>query len=229
MKKVETAMDDDLRSEYDLQSLRVRKVGPKRKNFRGGHLQSEPQSSVHQGQNACQALRSFQKACQESHVCFHVTYLGLQRGSDWIKELANNHSVSLSEPYRVGKGTPRQGSFPSSLPIGEVIDRSAPNGDFPNQTAKWMIVAIYSLWEDRYRGEIAKELDVSDKNKVKADIMGDIRRIRNCIIHKDSVISDEHKGLKKLDWDLCPGSLCITHDMFVDLMESINRMEIQIE
>lgn len=35
MKKVETAMDDDLRPEYDLGSLRVRKVGPKRKNFRG--------------------------------------------------------------------------------------------------------------------------------------------------------------------------------------------------
>ena len=28
-------MDADLRSEYDLGSLRVRKVGPKRKNFRG--------------------------------------------------------------------------------------------------------------------------------------------------------------------------------------------------
>ena len=34
MKKIETSMDDDLRPEYDLGSLRVRKVGPKRKNFR---------------------------------------------------------------------------------------------------------------------------------------------------------------------------------------------------
>jgi hypothetical protein len=231
MKKVETAMDDDLRSEYDLQSLRVRKVGPKRKNFRGGPLQAEPQKSVHQGQNqnTCQALRSFQKACQEVHVCYHVTYLGLQRGSDWIKELANNHSVPLSELYRVRKGTPRQGLFPSSLPIGDVIDRSAPNGDFPNQIAKWMIVAIYSLWEDRYRDEIAEELDVSDKNKVKADLMGDIRQIRIYIVHKDSVIPDEYKGLKKLNWALLPGPLRITHDMFVDLMESINQMEIQVE
>ena len=40
MKKVETSMDDDLRPEYDLSSLRVRKVGPKRKNFRG---QMEPE------------------------------------------------------------------------------------------------------------------------------------------------------------------------------------------
>lgn len=35
MKKVEISMDADLRPEYDLGSLRVRKVGPKRKNFKG--------------------------------------------------------------------------------------------------------------------------------------------------------------------------------------------------
>ena len=34
MKKVKTEMDDGLRSEYDLKSLRVRKVGPKRKRRR---------------------------------------------------------------------------------------------------------------------------------------------------------------------------------------------------
>jgi len=42
MKKVETEMDDELRSEYDLKSLRVRKVGPKRKNFRGRSVHLEP-------------------------------------------------------------------------------------------------------------------------------------------------------------------------------------------
>ena len=35
MKKVDAEMDDELRPEYDLRSLRVRKVGPKRKSFRG--------------------------------------------------------------------------------------------------------------------------------------------------------------------------------------------------
>jgi hypothetical protein len=33
MKKVNTEMDDELRSEYDLRSLRIRKVGPERKIF----------------------------------------------------------------------------------------------------------------------------------------------------------------------------------------------------
>ena len=42
MKRVETEMDDELRPEYDLRSLRVRKVGPKRKSFREQSIQLEP-------------------------------------------------------------------------------------------------------------------------------------------------------------------------------------------
>ncbi|MEN3331882.1 MAG: hypothetical protein V7641_1247 [Blastocatellia bacterium] len=42
MKKVETEMDDELRSEYDLRSLRVRKLGPGRTSFGGSVVRLEP-------------------------------------------------------------------------------------------------------------------------------------------------------------------------------------------
>ena len=42
MKKVETEMEDELRPEYDLKSLRVRKVGPERKSFGGPTVRLEP-------------------------------------------------------------------------------------------------------------------------------------------------------------------------------------------
>ena len=41
MKKVDAEMDDELRSEYDLRNLRVRKVGPKRKGFKKRSIQFE--------------------------------------------------------------------------------------------------------------------------------------------------------------------------------------------
>lgn len=41
MKKSKTEMEDDLRPEYDLKSLRVRKAGPKRTGF-GGFVQLAP-------------------------------------------------------------------------------------------------------------------------------------------------------------------------------------------
>jgi hypothetical protein len=41
MKKVNTDMNDELRPEYDLRSLRVRKLGRERKSF-GGVIRLEP-------------------------------------------------------------------------------------------------------------------------------------------------------------------------------------------
>ena len=45
MQKAETEMDDELRPEYDLRDLQVRKVGPKRKSFRGRSIQLEPDTT----------------------------------------------------------------------------------------------------------------------------------------------------------------------------------------
>jgi hypothetical protein len=42
MKKVNPARKDQLRSEYDLKSLQVRKLGPGRKSFGGSVVRLEP-------------------------------------------------------------------------------------------------------------------------------------------------------------------------------------------
>jgi hypothetical protein len=43
MKKVETGIDDELRPEYDLKSLRVRRLGRERKTFGGSVVRLEPE------------------------------------------------------------------------------------------------------------------------------------------------------------------------------------------
>jgi hypothetical protein len=42
MKKAELELEDDLRPEYDLKSLRVRKLGAGRKSFGGSTIRLEP-------------------------------------------------------------------------------------------------------------------------------------------------------------------------------------------
>ena len=42
MKKVDTEMEDELRPEYDLRSLRVRRLGPERKSFGGSVVRLAP-------------------------------------------------------------------------------------------------------------------------------------------------------------------------------------------
>lgn len=46
MKNLNTPMDDELRPEYDLQSLRVRKVGLGRKNFNSVKVDSKNPDST---------------------------------------------------------------------------------------------------------------------------------------------------------------------------------------
>lgn len=42
MSKIESEMEDDLRPEYDLRSLQVRKLGPERRGFSGLTIHLEP-------------------------------------------------------------------------------------------------------------------------------------------------------------------------------------------
>lgn len=42
MREAENSMDDEIRQEYDLKSLQVRKVGAKRKSFGGRFVWLEP-------------------------------------------------------------------------------------------------------------------------------------------------------------------------------------------
>ena len=42
MKKVKSDMEDELRSEYDLKSLRVRRLGSRRKSFAGTTVRLQP-------------------------------------------------------------------------------------------------------------------------------------------------------------------------------------------
>ena len=46
MKKDKSEMSDDLRAEYDLKSLRVRRLGSSRKSFGGTTVRLEPDSDA---------------------------------------------------------------------------------------------------------------------------------------------------------------------------------------
>lgn len=112
--------------------------------------------------------------------------------------------------------------------FGDLIDSSQRNGDFPNQIARSFICAIYSLWDEFYRNNIAAENGCEQK-KVMSGLMGDLRHIRNCIIHKKSIITNEQEKIKELDWILSRGKLIVTEEMFQILITQINNMTVVIK
>lgn len=58
------------------------------------------------------------------------------------------------------------------------------------EVANMFIVSIYQYWEDEYRKRIARHLG-KKRNELKMDIFGDLRWLRNSIIHHSAVALPE--------------------------------------
>ena len=75
MKKDKTTTQDELRPEYDLKSLQVRKMGPDRKHFGGSVVQLEPDvaEAFPDAASVNEALRFLMRFTKESNeICPHT-------------------------------------------------------------------------------------------------------------------------------------------------------------
>jgi hypothetical protein len=61
------------------------------------------------------------------------------------------------------------------------------------------LVMIYQYWEDKYRDEIAASKDIT-KDELSSDLFGDIRHLRNSIIHNNGRAISEVSRCKILKW-----------------------------
>jgi hypothetical protein len=80
----------------------------------------------------------------------------------------------------------------------DYLATNAPGGANEQQHAHSILVFIYTYWELETRPRLAgaKGCDVSD---IRADIMGDLRLLRNAILHAKGIIrADTYRGMKKL-------------------------------
>lgn len=174
-------------------------------------------------------LNEFRLKCQEYYICLKFAASGIEEAAErfakdnpiptarlWISDLDINDD---------GKATINKNY--ASIGVEKYIESSRIDGAFSNEIAKAFVCTIYSLWDETYRNLIAQDAQV-DQKKVSADLMGDLRHIRHCIIHSKSEITKEHEKIKVIKWILLPGELIITESMFKDLIDEINKMPVAI-
>ncbi len=75
--------------------------------------------------------------------------------------------------------------------------------------ARFLIVSLYELWETGYRGDIAKAAGVQ-KNELPVPVFGDLRRLRNGVLHNKCKIS--RKTIKELEEIAPPVGLFVDYD-----------------
>jgi hypothetical protein len=139
-------------------------------------------------------------------------------------ELANQEYLD-SVDYIYGKGDPNQ---ENSIALqrnsqGDYGKRISPDGSNNQFIGNMKLVSLYQYWEDKYRGTIANYLDLN-KDEIKSDIMGDIRRHRHSIIHHDSVALDDISKCTLLTWYKPGESIFIQADQMEQMVSAIYEM-----
>jgi hypothetical protein len=79
--------------------------------------------------------------------------------------------------------------------IGGLKQRMAVGGYDQNKAAETAIVFTFHIWEEKYRGRISGK---DGKPIETSDVMGDLRLIRNSIIHNKGIAKDDVARCKTL-------------------------------
>ncbi|MBN9406565.1 MAG: hypothetical protein J0I00_14245 [Burkholderiales bacterium] len=171
------------------------------------------------------ALSAFQVHCQEIYICYSLASVGIADQADKISK----NDPDRSKRIFVGVGHPSKGNFQGVMNLGKYLDSSARNGEFSSIIAKSFVTTIYSLWDEYYRHLVAEDVGATAK-EVKSGLMGDLRKVRHCIVHNKSLVSKELEQLEELKWRLEAGAMLkISDEMFQGLMDQINAIRVKVE
>lgn len=175
--------------------------------------------------NNSKSLNEFVSMCHRHFACFTLAKMGLEKISDHLRP----SMLGSKQRLFLGNTNPNEGKPAQAvIPFKEAVDSAAKNGSFHDQLAKLILVNIYTEWDELYRPAIAREFNVEPK-QVKSDLMGDIRIIRNCIIHNKSKISKDFNKLKIIEINKKEEDLKLSEEFLSSVMDKINKIAISVE
>lgn len=80
----------------------------------------------------------------------------------------------------------------------DYLAANSKGGSNEQQHSRAILLFLFSFWEEEIRPRLAALRNV-DINKIQSDIMGDLRILRNAILHSKSILrTDKYRQLKKL-------------------------------
>ncbi len=111
----------------------------------------------------------------------------------------------------------------------EYLAANSKGGSNEQQHSRAILLFLFSFWEEEIRPRLAAIRNV-DINEIKSDIMGDLRILRNAILHSKSILrTDKFRQLKKLSKMLSENvpiqlSYENMHQIFVLIKQDCARM-----
>lgn len=188
-----------------------------------------------QREEAIQVLTNYRERCRRLYFAFDALGVERQRQRRSYEASFASNPEARNASFNIGRVTnddPNniQLETVASIRQGDLVDALKQDGEFDNLNNQAFVVFIFQLWEEHYRGEIAKALGLGNKDEVFCDLLGDIRHIRHSIIHNQAILDHGHlKGLRVLPriWSLQSGNLSLTGEMMIDLLAEFDTLGIR--
>lgn len=157
-------------------------------------------------------MEDFIDAFDEHVFCLYFSSIGITKmGQEWGKLTVNKDHQSW-----IGRDLPNNPKFYARVNTLDCAQKCTKDGFFSNMVAKSLLCTMYSLWDEDYRHRIANATG-HEAAYLQYPLMGDLRKIRHCIIHQKSIVPEGGFKFEVIKWQLKPGSLKITLDMFLEL------------
>ncbi|MBV4537240.1 hypothetical protein [Pseudomonas urmiensis] len=168
-------------------------------------------------------VEEFQDTCGEYLFCLMFASNGIETNGDLVAK----EKAKPGQKIWIASDTKSDPKYHARMDVSMFVEKSKKNGFFVNELCKSLLCSIYSLWDETYRHKIAKAAEV-EAGALIAPLMGDLRKIRHCIIHNKSIIPEDGYQFEVLTWKLAPGALAITAEMFREFIDIVRtKMAIQ--
>lgn len=174
-------------------------------------------------------MKRFSTDCQRMLIWF----AGVLQSRDAIKRHLND-LADEGEPFSINTYRPdgRIDWVLASLSVEDVADAVSDRGEFERLYAKAFVVFTYQIWNDVTRNQIADALKLGDPRHVKCDLMGDLRLLRNWLIHPTKEAEEKLFGKSKVlsqSLRLRRNDPGLTAGMVAVIMRLLNNMQVDVD
>ena len=176
-------------------------------------------------------LIRFKRATHAVYTAYSLSNYGMyQLGEDIKKHLGKDIKkmdfTNLEGVFQIGSSDLEKEAL-SEMKTKDVLLWMEKNGPFSQLIGHGLIVWIFAYWEELYRGKIADEIGVV-KNRIMSDVMGDIRIIRNSIVHNNGIVNKDFKKLKIFTWIKAGEPILITTEEMMKIQKALNTMQVYL-
>ena len=125
-------------------------------------------------------MERFSSDCQMMLIWFSAVLGSQQAMRSHLAGIAEH-----DEPFTINsfRSDGRPESVLASVPVSDVVAAFEEAGKFERLYARAFVVFVYQTWEHAIRPSLASALQVANVNDIRSNLMGELRCLRNWLIH----------------------------------------------